>query len=100
MTDKQIKTLVLYAQNYSLPVIAIKQKVSLSTIRERISNLQKNHAKEFENADSLRNAYKRTRNGIRNVKRFGEALDVAGFVWYPEDTKGIDFNVGRIHKLF
>ena len=66
MTDKQIKTLVLFAQNYSLLIIAKKQKVSLTTIRQRIKTLSKNHQKEFNNALGIRESYKRIRDGLRN----------------------------------
>jgi predicted DNA-binding protein YlxM (UPF0122 family) len=70
MTDKQTTTLILFAQNYSLQVIAKKQSVSLATIRERIKSLSKNHCKEFDNTMALRNSYKRLRDGIRNTDRF------------------------------
>lgn len=66
MTNKQKTTLVLFAQNYSLPIIAKKQRVSLSTIRERIGALSKNHPKEFNNALGVRESYKRTRDALRN----------------------------------
>lgn len=66
MTNKQKKTLVLFVQNYSLPVIAKKQKVSLTTIRQRIKALSKHHSKEFNNALGVRESYKRIRDGIRN----------------------------------
>ncbi len=71
MTTKQIATLVLFAQNYSLVIIAKKQKVSLTTIRQRIKAFSKNHQKEFNNALGIRESYKRTRDGIRNVARWG-----------------------------
>ena len=61
---------MLFAQNYSLQVIAKKQDVSLATIRERIRSLSKNHQKEFNNAFGLREAHKRLRDGIRNTDRF------------------------------
>lgn len=67
MTNKQKTTLILFAQNYSLPVIAKKQGVSLSTIRERIKILSKNHSREFNNSLALREAYKRNRDAIRNL---------------------------------
>ena len=70
MTDKQKGTLVLFAQNYSLAIIASKQKVSLSTVRERIKSLSKNHPKEFENAVRLRSIYKETKQYIRRAKSF------------------------------
>ncbi len=72
MTEKQIKTLVLFAQNYSLPIIAKKQKVSLTTIRQRIKALSKNHSKEFNNALGIRESYKKVREGLRNTNRFDE----------------------------
>lgn len=70
MTNKQTTTLVLFAQNYSLAIIAKKQKVSLTTIRLRIKALSKNHSREFNNALALRGVYKRTRDAIRNTQDF------------------------------
>lgn len=70
MTNKQTKTLILFSQNYSLAVIARKQKVSLTTIRQRIKALSKNHQREFGNALGVRESYKRIRDGIRNTDRF------------------------------
>ena len=66
MTEKQITTLVLFAQNYSLPIIAKKMRVSLTTIRQRIKALSKNHSREFNNAIGVRESYKRTRDSLRN----------------------------------
>lgn len=68
MTKKQIMTLVLFAQNYSLQIIAKKQMVSLTTIRQRIKTLSKNYQREFNNALGIRESYKRTREGIRNCE--------------------------------
>lgn len=68
MTTKQTATLVLFAQNFSLQTIAKKQKVSLTTIRERIKALSRNHQREFSNALGIRESYKRTRNGIRDCE--------------------------------
>ncbi len=67
MTEKQEITLVLFAQNYSLPAIAKKRCVSLSTIRERIKSISKRHSKEFSNALGIREAHKRTRDALRNT---------------------------------
>lgn len=75
MTDKQKKTLVLFAQNYSLQVIAKKQKVSLATIRERIKSLSRNHPEEFNNALGIRELYKRTRDALRNPISLDDFLD-------------------------
>lgn len=75
LTNKQIKTLVLFAQNYSLQTIAKKQRVSLATIRERIRSLSKNHSKEFNNALALRETYKRTRDAIRNSQNLTGDID-------------------------
>ena len=77
MTDKQKTTLVLFAQNYSVQTIAKKQRVSASTIRERIKSISKNYQSEFDNAIALRNVYKRNRDAIRNM------LPLTGF---NEDT--------------
>jgi len=84
MTEKQIATLILFAQNYSLPIIAKKQGVSLSSIRQRIKSLSKNHPKEFNNTAALREAHKRIRSGIRNTNSF----------------KDIDSELGNIHTKF
>ena len=70
MTEKQTKTLVLFSQNYSLPVIAKKQMVSLTTIRQRIKALSKNHSREFNNALGVRESYKRTRDSLRKTQNF------------------------------
>lgn len=70
VTKKQTTTLVLFAQNYSLPVIAKKQRVSLSTIRGRIRALSKNHQREFNNALALRDVYRQNKKAIKNPKRF------------------------------
>lgn len=70
MTNKQQITLILFAQNYSLQVIAKKQGVSLSTVRERIKALSKKYQKEFNNALGLRETYKRNRDAIRNTQPF------------------------------
>ena len=75
MTAKQIKTLVLFAQNYSLQTIAKKQKVSLATIRERVKSLSKNHSKEFNNALGLRETYKRNRDKLRHIQYLTGGLD-------------------------
>ena len=66
MTDKQKKTILLFAQNYSLQVIAKKQGVSLTTIRERVKALAKKHPKEFNNALGIRESYKRMRDALRS----------------------------------
>lgn len=70
VTNKQKTTLILFAQNYSLQVIANKQRVSLATIRERIKSLSKNHSKEFNNALALRESYKRSKDAIKNAENF------------------------------
>jgi len=67
MTKKQEITLILFTQNYSLPTIAKKQCVSLSTIRERIKSISKHYSKEFSSATVLRNVYKRNRDVLRNI---------------------------------
>lgn len=70
MTNKQTTTLVLFAQNYSLQVIAKKQQVSLATIREQIKSLSKHYPIEFANAEALRVTYKRNRYSVRNALPF------------------------------
>ena len=72
LTNKQTTTLVLFAQNYSLPTIAKKQRVSLSTIRERIRSLSKHYPIEFGNALDLRNVYKRNRDLVRGMESLND----------------------------
>ena len=71
LTNKQTITLILFAQNYSLVVIAKKMRVSLTTIRQRIKALSNNHSKEFNNALGVRESYKRVRDGLRTPLRCG-----------------------------
>jgi len=82
MTTKQIKTLVLFSQNYSLRAIAKIQRVVLKTIQERIELLSKNHSREFNNALEIRNAYEKSKGTIRNIKTLSNStlgeLDEAG----------------------
>ena len=68
MTDKQTQTLLLFAQNYSVASIAHKQRVSHSTIRERIKAISKSYSYEFSNAVSLREVYKNMRKAIINTR--------------------------------
>jgi len=75
MTNKQITTLLLFAQNYSLQTIAKKQRVSLSTIRERIKALSEKHQKEFNNALGLRKIYKRNRDKLKHIQYLTGDLD-------------------------
>ena len=74
MTTKQITTLVLFSQNYSLVVIAKKMGVCLTTIRERLKALAKNHQKEFNNALGMRESCKRNRDAIKNPIVFSNSL--------------------------
>ena len=74
MTTKQTTTLVLFSQNYSLVAIAKKQKVSLTTIRQRIKALSIRHQKEFNNAFGIRESHKRNRDAIKNPIVFSNSL--------------------------
>ncbi len=64
MTEKQIQTLKLFAMNYSLDKIAQRLRVSKSTIRSRLKVL--NPRPEFDNAYSLRCAYKQAKWNIEH----------------------------------
>lgn len=75
MTNKQQTTLILFAQNYSLQVIAKKQGVSLSTVRERIKALSEKHRKEFNNALRLRKIYKQNRDKLKHIQHLTGGLD-------------------------
>ncbi len=70
LTKKQETTIVLFAQNYSLPAIAKKQDVCLCTIRERIKALWKKCPKELTVALSIRSVYKRNRDSLRTTTDF------------------------------
>jgi len=72
MTEKQIKTMLLWAQNYTMPEIAHKLGVAVSTIKTRLKQIQHSHPKEFENTLGLRNAHKKTKKEIANTKPFTE----------------------------
>lgn len=74
LTKKQTTTLILFAQNYSLPTIAKKRGVSLSTIRECIRSISKRYFKEFNNALTLRETYKRNRDAVKNPARCSDFL--------------------------
>lgn len=66
-TQKQLKTLMLFAQNYSLQVIANKQRVSISTIRHRLRKLETKYPDIFKNVLDLRRIYKQNKGKIQNV---------------------------------
>ena len=70
MTKKQITTLLLYSQNYSMPKIAEQMGVCLTTIRQRLAALKVRHKREFNNALSIRGVYKRNRDAIRDTSPF------------------------------
>ena len=91
MTNKQTTTLILFAQNYSLAIIAKKQKVSLTTIRQRIKALSKHHSKEFNNALGIRESYKRTRDALRSPV----SLDVYLIVKKAKTTAKHNTNYSR-----
>lgn len=74
MTDKQVKTILLYAQNYTAWVIAIKLKVSESTIRKRLKSMKLRYPREFENAQSIRDSHKRGHDSLRHLVTFTELL--------------------------
>jgi predicted DNA-binding protein YlxM (UPF0122 family) len=72
LTDKQTKTLILWAQNYTMSNIAKRLKVSISTIKTRLKQIKKSHLKEYENTESLRNAHKKLKTEIKYTKTFTE----------------------------
>lgn len=69
-SDKQRRTLLLFAQNYSIRIIAEEMGVSERTIKERLRNLALRHRPEFIRALNIREVYKLERNAIRNVTVF------------------------------
>ena len=68
LTQNQIDTLLYFAYGYSLKKIAKKQKISLSTVQQRIKSCKKKHPEAFDNASCLRNSYKRAKENIHNVE--------------------------------
>lgn len=69
-TKKQVRTLLLFSQNYSLPVIAGKEGVCLSAIRGRLQTLKKSHWVEYNKALTIRQVYKNDRDAIRDMTDF------------------------------
>lgn len=100
MTDKQITTLMLFAQNYPLVTIAKKQKVSLTTIRQRIKVLSKNHSREFNNALGIRESHKRTRDALRNPASLESFLIARSYKDKLEHLTGDSRNVDNIQEIF
>ena len=72
LTKKQQQFLILFAQNYSLTVIAKKQKISLTMLRKRLASILKYHKKEFNNARAIRKAYEKSRDSIKHAKKFSD----------------------------
>ena len=68
LTQKQIDTLMYFAWGNSLRQVAKIQKVSLSTVQQRIKSCKKKHPEAFDNASCLRNSYKRAKENIRIVE--------------------------------
>lgn len=100
MTKKQIKTLILFSQNYSVETIAHKLTVSHSTIKTRLNAISRNYKAEFANVLGVRESYKRIRDGIRNPKRFGGTINTSECAYHPRKIKGVDTDISRIHELF
>ena len=66
MTNKQLKVLKLFALNHSLKSIAKKLNISVSTVRSKLKIL--NSLPEFDNACSVRSAYKHIKYNLQNPK--------------------------------
>ena len=64
MTDKQLRTILLFAKGYNLGTIARKNHVCLGTIRDRLNAINRHYPTEFENACSIRNCYKRSKYNL------------------------------------
>jgi hypothetical protein len=69
MTNKQTQTLLLFAQNCAIPIIAREQRVATSTVRTRLKQISKSYPAEFDNALSIRRANQRIKEGIKTAKR-------------------------------
>ena len=71
MTNKQKKTLILFAQNYGIPAIARKQEVAKSTIKTRLRQISKSYPEEFDTASAIRESYRRTKYRLKYPKLLG-----------------------------
>jgi predicted DNA-binding protein YlxM (UPF0122 family) len=70
MTNKQIKTLLLFSQNYSLSEMAKDQKVSISTIRNRLNIIWKRYNNYYNNALFIRNKLKEIKYNLQHPVNF------------------------------
>jgi hypothetical protein len=73
ITDKQRKTVILFAQNYPLTIIADMQDVSASTIKGRLRAFRKKYPQAFENLIAIRKAFEQDKYNIRNPKNLDES---------------------------
>lgn len=67
MTNKQVETLVLFAKNYSITIIAKKLKISRQTVKSRLNRIQKQYPEYFDNALSIRQSYKSIKRGLQRA---------------------------------
>ena len=74
LTDKQIKTLCYFALGFSTKKVARKQQCSVSTIRQRLKAIIQKHPQAFDNACSIRNAYKLSKHNIEHPLQLDEVL--------------------------
>ena len=66
LTDKQIETLLLFAQGYAIKKIAAMQMVGVGTVQQRLKRCKHKHRQAFDNACGVRNAYGRSKQAIEN----------------------------------
>jgi len=64
LTDKQVATIVYFAQGLSTKAIALAQKISVNTVRQRIKAVKNKDPASFDRACGIRNAHKRELKGL------------------------------------
>jgi len=73
LTDKQIETLLLFAQGYAIKKVAAMQMVGVGTVQQRLKRCKHKHRQAFDNACGVRNAYRLAEQSISNP------LSLSGF---------------------
>lgn len=74
MKDDYKKTLIYFAQNYSLKEIALLQEKQLRTIEKRLEILKVYYTQYYNKAFELRLLYKRLKHNLSNPKQLNEDL--------------------------
>jgi hypothetical protein len=73
MNKNQIKTLALYALNYSYKEISQTLNVSVNTIKWRLKTVRIRYPEYWDNARSVRDSYKKCKIGLCYIKSLEDA---------------------------